>query len=240
MIVLGVANAVTPSANANDRVAGWHQTKMHSAADQKEAACVQAGGDTHIDQANFRENVRKKMYIDNTAEDWDLLADSKIYLDLPLSNGGVQPCTGFSNRSSIPIEMYMSHNTKNKDANWWYANPCPLSSTGKDQACTKNDVQVYNSLVKHYDYRDGFIWFPERALYLMDQYTNVGTHPYQTDTQRAFVVSHEWGHIFGLNDGGGDLCNQSIMHAGKGGCGISIFWPQGIDRDSVTKTANNQ
>lgn len=234
LIVLGLANIAVPEAHANHPVPGWHQTKMHSsAADQKEAACVQVGS-SHNSNADFRANVRAKMYVDNTAADWDLLANQKIYLDLPLVNGGVQPCSGFPNRSTIPVELYMAHDTSIKAANWIYANAC-----GYNVACAKNDVQVYNPIISHYDYRDGFIWFPEKTLYYVDQYTGSSTHPYHNDSQRAYVVSHEWGHIFGLNDGGGDLCSQSIMHAGKSGCGISIFWPQQIDRDSVTNTANN-
>ncbi len=234
IILLGVVYAFTTDADANHRVAGgWHQTKMHSsAADQEEAVCVQVGSDAHMSHADFRLNVRAKLYIDNPAEDWDELASNKIYLNMPLVNGAVQPCSGFPNRSSIPIELYMSHNTTVKDANWAFANAC-----GSNVACTKNDVDVWNPVVGHYDKRNSYIWFPEKTLYTNT--TSSGPHPWHNDAQRAYVVSHEFGHVFGLNDGTGTMCNTSIMHAGKGGCGISIFWPQQIDRDSVVNIANN-
>lgn len=234
-ILLGLADAVAPPVNANHRVpGGWHQSKMHSAAaGQEEAACVQVG-DSHNSHADFRLNVRAKMYIDNPSEDWDGLANNKIWLDLPLVNGTVQPCSGFPNRSSIPIELYMSHNTTIKDPNWWYANAC-----GSNVACTKNDVDVWNSVVGHWDKRDSYIWFPERTLYYSDRFNSDGTHPWHNHYQRAYVVSHEFGHVFGLDDGTGDMCDLSIMHAGKGNCPINIFWPQRIDRDSVVSIADN-
>ena len=66
-----------------------------------------------------------------------------------------------------------------------------------------------------------------------------GSHSLQNDFQRSYVISHEFGHIFGLDDGFSYDCNKSIMHAGKGTCGITIFWPRQIDRDAVTTIANN-
>ena len=233
-MLLGLANAMAAPASANHRVnGGWHQSKMHSAAaGQEENICVQAGA-AHNGHADFRENVRRKLYVDNPAEDWDGLAANKVWLNLPLVNGTAQPCSAFPNRANIPIELYMSHNTMVKDPNWIAANAC-----GWDVACATNDVAVWNPVVGHWDKRDSIVWFPERALYNVNAFNANGTHPWHNDFQRAYVVSHELGHVFGLNDGAGDLCGVSIMHAGKGGCGISIFWPQGVDRNSVTNIAN--
>lgn len=119
-----------------------------------------------------------------------------------------------------------------KDASWWYGNSC-----GANVACTKNDVDVWNAVVNHWDKRDSFIWFPETTLFVN---TGVGgSHSLQNDFQRSYVISHEFGHIFGLDDGFSYDCNKSIMHAGKGTCGITIFWPQQVDRDTVTNIANN-
>lgn len=229
IIVVEVATITSPQAMANHRAAtGWHQTKMHSAAsDQEEDVCVQPG-DTHVAGSDLRLNVRGKLYIDNTAEDWDQLASNRIYLNMPLVNGGYQPCSGFPNRSSIPIEVYEAHDPSIKYANWYYGSPCG------NIACTMNDADVWNPVVGHWDKRDSYVFFPERTLYMSD-------HTWQYSTQRSYVISHEFGHVFGLADGTSNtLCSQSIMHAGKGTCGtITIFWPQQIDRDSVVSIATN-
>ncbi|MEA2717900.1 MAG: hypothetical protein QOI99_2217 [Actinomycetota bacterium] len=232
-LLAGLTASAGP-AHANHRIAGgWHQTKMHSAAaGQEENVCVQAGA-SHTGNANLRDNVRRKLYVDNPAEDWDLVADNRIWLNMPLVNGAAQPCSAFPNRASIPIEVYSSHNTTIKDPNWFFANAC-----NADVACTSNDVQVWNPVVGHWDRRDSYIWFPERTLYDTAQVNPDGTHPWHNDFQRAYVVSHEFGHVFGLGDGGGDLCGGSIMHAGKNGCvPISVFWPTQIDRNSVDNIA---
>lgn len=233
VILVEVSIITSPKALANHRASlEWHQTKMHSAdTSQKEAACVQPG-DTHVSGADLRLNVRSKLYIENTAENWDELANNRIYLDLPFVNGAYQPCSGFPNRSSIPIEIYEAHDPSIQYTNWYYASPCG------NMACTKNDVAIWNSTVNHWDRRDSYVFFAERNLYVNTQ--TGGNHAWHNDSQRAYVISHEFGHVFGLADGTGDLCNQSIMHAGKGNCGtITIFWPRQIDRDSVINIATN-
>ena len=75
-----------------------------------------------------------------------------------------------------------------------------------------------------------YVWFPEASLY-------TSTHAEVANPQ--WVISHEFGHVLGLNDGNGDNCLGSIMHAGKGGCGIdpSILWPSRADRVSVLNIA---
>jgi hypothetical protein len=239
-IVLGLALAGAPPAQASHRWAGWHQTKMHSAASgQEEAACVEVGN-SHNSYVDFRQNVRRKMYVDNPAADWDGLASNRIWLDLPFVNGSVQPCSKFPNRAVIPIELYMAHDTTIKYGNWIYANAC-----GANVACAKNDVDVWNPVVGHWDKRDSYLWFPEKTLYYTSSYNANGSHPWHNDFQRAYVVSHEFGHVFGLGDGGwsGDtLCKSSVMHAGKGACGATayVYWPQTIDRDSVIWSIYNR
>lgn len=234
VIALELASILSPQAIANHRAAtGWHLSKMHSsAADQEEDVCVQPGADTHVAGSDLRLNIRGKLYIDNTAQDWDELASNKIYFNLPFVNGSYQPCSGFPNRSSIPIEIYEAHDPSVKDARWFYGDPCG------NIACTMNDGDVWNAIAGHYDKRDSYVFFPERTLYV--NISSGGNHAWQNDSQRAYVISHEFGHVLGLADGTGDLCDKSIMHAGKSSCStIKIFWPQQIDRDSVVRIANN-
>ncbi len=204
----------------------WHQTKMHSASStQKEAACVQPGGTNMPSGSDIRMNIRSKLYIDNPAQDWDLLASQKIYLDLPLVNGAYQPCTGFPNRSDIPIEIYVANDVSIKHTGWWAASPCGNTS------CTSNSRQVWNPVVNHYDQADSLVYFRKASPGL---YVNNTT--WESDTQRSWLISHEFGHVFGLDDGGGD-CATTIMHY-WGNC-YKIFWPSQQDRDTVTSIADN-
>ncbi|WP_322489341.1 hypothetical protein [Chloroflexus sp.] len=233
--IAGIVSNNLPTARANHRTASDdHQSKMHSsAADQKEAVCVQSSQE-HITHTSFRSNVRRKLYIDNPAEDWDELANNKVFFDMPLVNGAVQPCSGFPNRAAIPIEIYLAHDPTTPQAAWnWVGGGSPCGNV----ACEDNRVLVFNPVIGHNDSRDSYIWFPERTLYIQQA---DGSHILHNDSQRAYVVSHEFGHVLGLADGPNTQCAQSIMHAGKGTCvPIAIFWPQQIDRDSVTNIANN-
>jgi hypothetical protein len=46
------------------------------------------------------------------------------------------------------------------------------------------------------------------------------------------VVSHEFGHVFGLADGGGP-CPESVMHDKYYGCSVNLHYPSDLDRASV-------
>jgi hypothetical protein len=236
VILLGLANAYAPTLYANHRALplSWHQANIHSNAAGEEEAICGINASTHVSLESFLVNVQRKLFEDNPAEDWDSLAIDKIYFDMPLVNLTVQPCTAFPNRSAIPIEIYLAHNVGGSDpaddanvkATWARLSPCGNIS------CTSNENVVYNPVMGHDDATWSYVWFQENRLYLPD-------HSYHTDAQRSFIISHEFGHVLGLGDGGwqGDtLCNSSIMHDGKGVCapdGVSVVWPLRIDRVSV-------
>lgn len=234
VILSGLFSGATPYVTANHRTGqDDHQAKQTQAGTAgsgvEEAVCVVSSLE-HVSHTDLRATVRQKLYIDNLASDWDELANNKIWLDMPLVNNTVQPCQGFPNRASIPIEVYMAHDVSIKYANWISASPCGNIS------CEDNQVLIYNSSVGHYDSRDSLIWFQENKLYNAD-------HTLRSNEQRSFIISHEFGHMLGLADGGGSgdtLCNSSIMHAGKGSCGTTpfVYWPTSIDRDTAVNNAN--
>ncbi len=234
VILLGLINAATPFVGANHRTSqGDHQLKQTQAGTAgsgvEEAVCVISSLE-HVSHAGLRSTVRQKLYVDNPAEDWDELANNKIWFDMPLVNGSVQPCQNFPNRASIPIEVYMAHDVSIKYPYWLQASPCGNIS------CEDNQALVYNSTVGHYDSRDSLIWFQENKLYNAD-------HTLRSNEQRSFIISHEFGHALGLADGGasGDtLCRSSVMHAGKGSCGQIpyVYWPTSIDRNTAINIAN--
>lgn len=229
-ILLGLANAATPFVTANHRTSqGDHQAKQTQAGTGVEENVCVVSSLEHISHSSLRSVIRRKLYIDSPAEDWDELAENRIWFDMPLVNGTVQPCHGFPNRASIPIEVYMAHDVSIHYPNWISASPCGNIS------CQDNQVLIYNNSVGHYDSRDSLIWFQERALYNSD-------HTLRSNEQRSFIISHEFGHALGLADGGapGDtLCGSSVMHAGKGSCGTTpyVYWPTAIDHETVINNA---
>lgn len=239
IIVIGFARSSSSSVYANHResVLWWHQANIHSSS-KSEAICV-ISASSHVSNDSFRSNVRSKLYIDNPNQDWQGFSGNRINFDFPLVNGAVQPCNQFPNRASIPIETYLAHNVAGSDPSdnaivksYWGR----LSTCG-NISCTSNENIQYNPAAGHDDTIWSYVWFQEKALYYSD-------HSYNSDAQRAFIVSHEFGHVLGLADGGwsGDtLCEASVMHDGKGVCGpgASVVWPQDIDRATAIATAYN-
>lgn len=236
--MLGLITAATPVAQANHRSGPEeHNTWIHTnGPGQDELVCFQPKPNEGVVVAEFRDNVRAKLIIDNPNGDWHQLGDNRIFLDTALVNGGVQPCSGFPNRAAIPIENYLGADVSKADPNWvGGAAPCGNIS------CEDNQTRVFNNAVGHWDHHDSIIWFQRGALYTL--VNNVWQR--RSNEQRSFIVSHEFGHAFGLADGGqqGDaLCLKSVMHAGKGVCGQQpqVFWPTQIDRDSVTNVIFNR
>lgn len=238
VILLGLANAAAPAALANHRLGPEdHNTWMHTnGPGQDELVCFQPKPNEGVGVAEFRDNVRAKLIIDNPASDWHQLGDNRIFLDTALVNGGVQPCSGFPNRAQIPFENYLGADVSRADPNWvGGASPCGNIS------CEDNQTRVFNNAVQHWDHHDSIIWFKRDALYSLVG----GVWQRRSNEQRSFIVSHEFGHAFGLNGGGqpGDqLCLRSVMHAGKGVCGQQpqVFWPTQIDRDTATNIIFNR
>ncbi len=236
--MVGLANVSMPVAQANHRrPAEQHNTWMHTRGPgQDELVCFQPKPNEGVTTAEFRDNVRAKLIIDNPNEDWHQLGENRIFLDTALVNNQVQPCSGFPNRASIPFEAYLGADVSVADPNWvGGAAPCGNVS------CQSNQTRVFNNAVGHWDHHDSIIWFRRDALYTLVN----GVWQRRSHEQRSFIVSHEFGHAFGLADGGqqGDtLCLKSVMHAGKGVCGQvpQVFWPTQIDRDSVTNVIFNR
>lgn len=247
IIILGIANASALVASASHIVgydstqgAFWHNTNIHT--DISERICVISSPvNQHITAGTFRSTVRDKLLRLNNAgtqnpSNWDGLAAGRISMDLPLFGGTVSPtasepvqCNQLTQteRNAVPIEIYLAHDVTRVD-NGFGQSPC--TSFAGNQACTRNTIPIYNATVNHTDLAYSYVWFPEAALY-------TSTHAEVANPQ--WVISHEFGHVLGLNDGNGDNCLGSVMHAGKGECGIdpSILWPSRADRVSVLNIA---
>jgi hypothetical protein len=244
--VLGVANATAPTAHANHPIgwwggnygaapANWHQTNMHSV-NALESVCI-INTSTHVSDASFRSVLREKLYQYNgdgqlNPPNWDGLAGNKVNITIPLFNGALVECDELSQaqRNTMAIEAYHTHDVTTEKDGFNSASPC--SRFAGNSACTENTYRVWNATARHYDMAWSYIWFPEASLY------NTSTHAYVAHPE--WVIHHEFGHVLGLNDGTGDQCYSSIMHAGKGGCPItaSTWWPTQADRNTVTYLAN--
>jgi len=246
VIVLGLAKATTPVAHASHPIgwwggnygaapANWHQTNMHSVSALESVCIINTSED--VTDASFRSILREKLYkYAGTGQlnppNWDGLAGNKVDITIPLVNGALVECDKLpqAQRDTMAIEAYHTHDVTTVKPGFNSASPC--RTFAGNSACTENTYRVWNATARHYDMAWSYVWFPEYLLY------NTTTHAYVANPQ--WIINHEFGHVLGLNDGTGDKCSSSIMHAGKGGCPVtaSTSWPTQADRTSVTYLAN--
>lgn len=243
-ILSGVISVTTTQTSAfhRDPRKEAHTENMHvSGPGKDETVCVDSTPWSQYSVAAIQDILRRKLYTDNPSADWHGLANNGVFFSIPALNDP-KPCWQLSGRAEIPIEVYFDHDvtTLHSTQYWDLAQtPCDVNRDGKitsadNYACAAHRRHRISYGHKHST--KSYIFFPRQTLWFAD-----GTP--RSEEQRAWVVSHEFGHVLGLGDGGyqGDQnCGRSVMHTGKGVCGSpTYYWPTQDDRTAVTLIAEN-
>lgn len=170
-----------------------------------EWVCVDTSGATGITFTTARNRVKNTLRYDNTSSDWHALAPDSGSYRIYFEFETISCGSLSSGRlSQMRGRVYVQNTTS----------LCPNPA----YSCTLH----YSSVNTH----GGATDYAYEKVFLNTTQLNGTTFTYH------HTVSHEFGHMLGLADGGSNGCTESIMHPP-----VCLEWPTSSDRTSVTNIA---